>query len=282
MPCTPGAPSLKTWSFARGEFATGTTGFGFIMISPRDGVTADRDAIWCSSATYAGTTTTTAAAGVVAARTNSPYLASSFSANDTGSRYRVVSVGLRIRYSGTSLNRGGFVLSLHHPQHNDLNGLTYAQADGFNVAVRNRPKEDWITVLFCPVLSGDYDFVSTFPAAYRFMAHFIQAPGGTTATYEYEMFLNYEVNGQTIRGVTHSMQDPVGMAAVGNSLQGVQMVHTGQSAHTDSVLKRAVDSLASGVSEGSHPWVERGLKYVYDTAKKWTPLALEAMTSLLL
>lgn len=222
VPDYPSLPSRKMHVYSRGFVSTGTLGFGFIVFNPPRGVANDIDSIFYSDSTYAGAvTSSTAGAGVLAARCISDYTDASLAGTGTFARYRLVSAGIRVRYAGTELNRGGVAVGLQHPMHGTLVGLNFQQFDTHPLSERFRPGQSWATINFCPTLVGELDYSGSPPSTrgQYFLAWALQAPAaGTAAVFEYEVAANYEINGQDIRGMTASFADPTGMAVLSSTM----------------------------------------------------------------
>ena len=121
VPDFPSVPSRRLRVYSRGFFSTGTANVGYVCAAPPMASRADVDSVWYSSSSYAGTSfeVNTATPGVLSGRTNSDYNNAEFGPG-TLLRGRIVSSGLRIRYSATNLNRGGTVLGVITPNLNTL------------------------------------------------------------------------------------------------------------------------------------------------------------------
>lgn len=174
--------------------------------------------------------TGSAVTGVATQFSNSPYTNAQFGAGSANLQFRVVSAGLRIKYSGTSLAQGGTVFGLHQPNHETLQGyapstiMSFDEGEKFVVLDQQRSKANaWFTVLYRPVDPFDCEFSSqnglpdvslasggtTFP-----MGFIVVAPSTTPITFEYEAFANVEFTGAPARAKQLSWADPVGFAAV--------------------------------------------------------------------
>jgi len=214
--------SKKSRVWSKGTFATGTTGLGFIVVDPLSAAVSDLTSVYSSSSAYAGNfISAAAAAGVVAGTSNSEYVKAQIGANAAVAQCRVVSSGVRIRYIGTELNRGGQIVGLIEPTHDSLGGAVFADV---NAQERSRliPVLDrnWVTLTYFPVQKRESDFQTDVDPATRplpawFMAFAVNAASaGTPLTYEYEHFTNLEYTGRSVRGLTPSHVDYVGYSAV--------------------------------------------------------------------
>lgn len=253
LPCTPVIPSLKTEAFSKATVETGTAQVGFIQVDPLRMIASDTAAIWASNATFTGSQTETAGVGVVALTANSPYTNAQFTGEEGGLSFRVVSCGLRVRYIGTELNRGGELFAVSHPSHADINQMSLNEARALNTTKIYPVTKDWVTVLWCPVLPNDYSYTSAVPNARPVLAILYVAPSGTVGQLEYEAHVNYEVVGAPARGMTRSMADPIGFSAVQQALQGSQMSYhaTDQAAVQRSLIDSVEDTISNKMSSAA-------------------------------
>lgn len=143
FPLYPAPDSHKVTAFSRVEGAIGTAGVGFIAINPS--VANNLASYYVTSSAFTGTravilsANSTLTTGIVQGTHNGPYTAEQFIRNDNLAEPelagRVVAVGVRVTYTGTSLNESGLCVSLCHPTHGNLSGVVssslqaYSQAD---------------------------------------------------------------------------------------------------------------------------------------------------------
>ena len=118
VPSFPARPSFKVHSRINGTFSIGTAGVGYIGVAPC--VSNSQRCIYYTGSTFTGTTLMVSGTGVNAiTNTSNPYASGAFvpaSQATDAMTARIISVGLRIRYTGTELNRGGIVYGLVHPK----------------------------------------------------------------------------------------------------------------------------------------------------------------------
>lgn len=261
LTCTPVIPSLKQNVFIKGTFQTGTaSGFGFLMADPFAAVAGDINSLWTSTAATAVVVADIADANTQAAATNSAYTAAQISGQEGGIVYRVVSAGIRLRYTGTTLNQGGTIYSLSHPNHSDMNQSDIPEVRALNVSKNHSVDRDWISALWCPVLPNDYGYTNAIPGINIPFIHLISVPTGTSLSFEYEFQVNFELVGAPIRGMTPSHADAVGFAATQSALQGTGMVVAprGQQNHQSSLLGRIENNVLSEASHvGQYLWDHR-------------------------
>jgi hypothetical protein len=231
--CIPDFPALLTGrihTFAKGTFATSTNGLaggaGYIAISPDRGVANDANAgvINAPASSNSSLEFTANPALNTFIQTNSNYNTASFVAGNN-QQYRIVSAGLRIRYIGSELVRGGQVVGMHHPAHYSLQTYNIGTLDAYVESSRLPVTRDWISVVYHPVDTDDLDWkTSPFPVntpavtdSCYYMGFMIQAPDTTGAnplSFEYEMHFNYELSGPLVLNKEVSHVDPVGHGAV--------------------------------------------------------------------
>lgn len=224
--CIPDFPALmsgKQRVWARGTFSTSSNalagGFGYIIGDPKWASANDSASIVHNLP--ADPTTAIDFGTGAQGYTNSQYNFAMHGNN--GITRRVVSAGLRIRYTGSELIRGGRIVGLHHPNHNTINGGTQASLLAYKEAESLPIERDvWTTILYRPVEQSDYDFGSDFPAIGAtsqcfYMGFAIQAfdtTGANTQAFEYEFFVNFEFQGAVIVNKTPSHIDAAGHGAV--------------------------------------------------------------------
>jgi hypothetical protein len=224
--CVPTYPVSKTRKmrvFTRGTFSTSnTTGFGFVVADPQRGVCNDLNTVFASLASgVQANVDWTTAGNAAGANSNSDYAFAQLGEGNTQFNYKVVSCGLKIRYTGTELDRGGQLIGLQDQDHQSMYLRTLASIDGEETSRRFPVNRKWKRVLYRPLDSHDLDFQSavyTYTAAPTdvnfYMAFICQAPDpAVSLVFEWEYFSNYEIIGRNVRGLTDSHVDPVGAAA---------------------------------------------------------------------
>lgn len=232
IPCSvPNQPPLMTRPskyWARGTFSTspvaGANGFGFIAVSPFNGVANDGDFVFYNSQALALPLIDVTTAGqFTLANSNADYQVSEFSGL-TPKSARVVSCGLRIRNLTSALTRGGQCIGLAEPSHGTISTMTVTGMDAYQESARHGAKDlsQWIELLWRPVDTDDMDFNSTFfnpnvPNGVD-MGFILVAPAGAPQTYEFEAFGIYELQGQLVTGKSFSVADTKGYDAVANTL----------------------------------------------------------------
>lgn len=227
-------PSKKIRVLTRGNFSTGTQGWGYIVANPW-GNSNDTSIIGHTLATYSGAqiiqSPATVPAGTAAQlATKMPYAGSSFQINgsDPGVQARTVGFGLRIRYIGPVLAEGGQVISLRHPDNETLVGKTTEQVKNYATTSTFRVNRKWVYVYYRPTRPGEYEYSRDFNMAVGIseVAWSLGAviTGTTTATgvagpapFEFEFIQHVEFLGQ-IDNITRSHSDVNAMSSIRNAL----------------------------------------------------------------
>ena len=273
VPDFPSVPSRRLRVYSRGFFSTGTANIGFVCAAPPMASRADVDSVWYSSSSFAGTyfDTNTASVGAWSGRTNSDYSNADYGPG-TLLRGRIVSSGLRIRYSATNLNRGGTVLGLVTPNHNLLTSITFNVADNYECSARFTPSTKWQTLNYCPVTQEELMFDIYCGAAngttspFPYMGFIVQSPEPTIPiTFQFEYYSVLEVQGINARGLVPSLADPAGFAAVQTAAQMSMMrphEKTPEASakalveHAHQVASHTISGWVSNATSSALKWVE--------------------------
>lgn len=163
---------------------------------------------------YDGDVAPTTGPGTAAFQSNAPYPFTDWGSGVDQLTSRVVACGLRVRYIGTELNRGGQMIALADPSHSNMAGRTIVSLNG-ELETRKFPAtREWVTVLYKPFFRDELDFVTGTPHAF-ILGVVIQAPDASTPVeYEFEMYAIHEYEGRKVRGKSPSHSDPVGFSAI--------------------------------------------------------------------
>jgi len=234
-PCIPAGfalPSYKFKCFARGAFNTGTTGYGFCAVNMNLSSTGATVQTSTSTTVMTPTTALSLATNLVTATINSPFAASAFAASNGPLDVdgRLVGAALYVRFADTELNRGGDVLLMEEPLHNDVTTYSYNTAMNLDPTKRKDNLRDWQHVCISPKQAEELDYWDglangTVSANPQFAAGnnayvaavFVNTAGASRAM-EYEYYAWVEVLGGPPRGQTESYVDPVGFACIINAV----------------------------------------------------------------
>jgi len=220
-PCVPDnitLPSYKVSFFSRGSLGIGATGAGFITCCPYNGMAGDAVYGNVTTESYSGSGYEPAVSGVANYVSNSSFASTQFTLGG-GLRRRVVACGVRVRYVGPELTRGGRIIESRHPtNYNIVSGSTAA------MLLANRETEpvpvnrSWHYVMWKPAVPEDLAYETSPSATLGFclIALIIGAPVGTV--FEYDTIAHYEIIGDAVPNLTVSHNDPLGMAVLTQGL----------------------------------------------------------------
>lgn len=223
IPDYPATLSRKTITWAKGSMnPSTTTGFGFVALEPDYLITNDLVAVRSNDATYALNTIDFGAAGAVLSMGNSDYISTQVGPNNDQIQYRIVGAGLRLRYTGTSNNKGGVLRGFADPRHKTVQGRDNSSLDGEVTSKKFAADlKEWTCVCYRHMDSDDLDYQQAVPVfgllpnnpTFHMVAT-VAAPAGIAQSYDWEAFSHFEVIGRDVRGTSPSHCDPLGFAAV--------------------------------------------------------------------
>jgi hypothetical protein len=275
---------------------------GWVAINPRAFVTNDGEAVTYTSTTFTGSFGNAmfdnAAVGTFAANANAPYTKSDIGHADTSLCFRVVSCGIRIRYSGTALNQGGTIVALRDPTHDSLYQRTITEVQA-ELQARTLPvaRDKWTTLLYAPYAEADFklehgtshiiDLTSSLHNSW-FMGFVVQAPDPSVSLpFQLEAYAVIEVQGKNVRGQQVRHTDPVGLAAGIQAATFHQASNASVADRTVAFFKKAEETIVNGVSRvehiadatenviGSLTGIGSGLSRGYDVASRSIGLAAD-------
>jgi hypothetical protein len=232
MPCIPDlldAPSTKYRSVARGSLVVPATNSGFLLLNTHTAPANNAYSILNSNALYILVDqfpTTGVETGVTRSFFNqSPYSSAEIGVGAGNVQYRVVALGIRVRYIGTVLNRGGRIIPFRHPNNQPFTGYTLGDVMGYTNVHPSTVDDKWHAVNYMPVRATDYEYksvaISGVPATAGASAVgiLINPNGSTAVTYEWEAVMYTEWIGE-IPLTTPSHSDVPGMSAIRNLMEG--------------------------------------------------------------
>jgi len=231
-PCLPMGfplPSRKMKCFSRGTAGVGSSSaLGYVLLAPGVMAANDANSVWYTTSAWTGSVlSATPTTGLLGVASNSDYASASFAADQA--QYRLVSAGIRVKYRGTELNRGGSYCIMEHPDHQSLVGDSLSVLLAYDNCTRTRPPGDdeWISVVYSgpknpSELEYAYDtgnisaHVGGTVANNPCMVIFLE--GQADMTVDWECWANFEFIGSPVRGRTISHYDPVGAFSVSSAL----------------------------------------------------------------
>jgi len=229
-------PSSKIRLVLRNQLAIGTAGFGFALLYPyRTGFAdgAGNSSLFSSLATFPGTASTFSGAGVQqSAMTTAPYLIGNVGGNLQG--YRLAACGIRVRYTGTELNRGGRIVALFAPGSNDaLTSFGISNMLAFRTAKSWSVTRSWRELIWYPRTPEEYAYTPNLGTNY--FSDVSRSNAGTMLfgfegvvgnTFEVEVVSYVEYVGTTLNQ-TPSHSDINGFSALRNAIGEVDITAQG-------------------------------------------------------
>lgn len=263
IPSFPAVASQKTTGLLNGVCAVGTTGIGFIAVSPS--LAYDKPVAYCTTAASTlsdisivapFTGLTTPAVSALPYKYND--LVDGTAAAPSLVRGRIVSTALRARYIGTELNKGGRMVAYVSPDHSNLNGQTFEELAGRSEAIRLPVSREWTEVVLFSNKTDEmtypghnygstaaeealrsvypcsnYEYIegtSPYNGAAPIALMFSGVPGNE---FEYEVVVHCEYIGRpTAPQSTTSHCDMNGMSKVQNAASQTGLIRSGTSART--------------------------------------------------
>jgi len=213
-------PSKKVFLLQRGTFQTGTTGnIGYVVASSLGQVTNSGTSYWYSDSTYASTSlpaTSAATGNNLGEMLQAPYSVGQLA----GFQSRTVAMGVRIRYLGTELNRGGRIIPFLVNTTQTMQGASIAAILGRNEN-RSSPntRNKWHCVTYYPSQATDFNYTSNSGAITNStnMDIGIIADGcvaGSAFEYEIGAHIEYVSAGSAVDSLTASHTDLPGLSAI--------------------------------------------------------------------
>lgn len=219
--------SRKFKVFGRGSFATGTTGYGFILVSPPSMAANNAQFASCTAANSVGgaVTNPTGFTNVVnLGATNSDYPSAAYGAGIGLLSWKLVGCTVYVKYAGTELNRGGDMILVEDPSHGSLTAQSYNTCMSLDFTKRVSVINEWQSVSWTPADSLETDFSFVSPVNTNFPLGLYVNSAGASQPFDYEVYAWFEVVGSSARGATISFNDPVGFGAVSGAMNQFQQL----------------------------------------------------------
>jgi hypothetical protein len=254
-------PSKKGKFILRGTGSTGDNTFGYAIMNPfhvandlMESIEAGQNlgfgclAVTNGSAnvgnisTFAGLTTSN---GVTAyPLLKSPYALAAFdqspngtnNATTVGAQARVVGAGLRLRFTGTNLNKGGTAILVRREDGESIYGFSYDQLASRDNTIAKPLGDGWHEITYLPVQPHDYDYCrngalgaepingdplsvhATAIVDTRHATGILVRSAAPSQPFDWEYVVHVEFLGKLIDSVTKSHSDITGMSHVRNAI----------------------------------------------------------------
>jgi len=229
--CIPSMPSLpsETRKFIRrGTFTTGSADFGFIAMRP---VLANDTMypVLATRNTFGGTTLGDALiTGVVGQQLVTPYAGSMFGTSNGAHdvKWRPVAYGIRVRYIGKAVDRGGRLITYRDQNNGDLLGLNFNElASRQGATSQPITGNKWSTVCYSPADPEEMQFSHQIQPAHLTgygLTIACVAPRDTPLEMEFEVCMHVEIVGSKAYNVNMHFGDPNLASKAGDILVGIQ------------------------------------------------------------
>jgi hypothetical protein len=275
LPCIPDyitLPSNKVQVTARGTMVLGTAGVGYVLVDPYAGISNSGSVVGSNvsfpvlytDATYtfpnlnylpSGGTLPT---GVSGANTNSPFTITA--APLARSQVRLVGGGIRLKYSGTQLYKGG-TMALYRQQDNTsiASGATNSALLQAPLSAAAPVTRDWHSVTYNPASITDVSYQTFNPYngilgnSHYCLLIMVTGPAVNTIqqTFDFEYTAYFEQIGSNLQ-LSPSHSDPVGHGAIqtatANARLSVQPPAEQERSILTDIVKFAADNMSGMVN----------------------------------
>jgi hypothetical protein len=291
VPTAPPRPSQKVTLVATGNVVcSATTGYGMLLVHPC--ISSTRASItYSNSSTYAGgaalTRSNAAIAGLAGIVMNPVYVDAQLTAEgglgvgSTSISWRIVSMGIRMRYTGVAQNRAGTVYAISAPDNNDLSGETLQTMYSYPHKVRYNVQEhavyelvaygrntnelsfqncnqlwngsNWYPYSSSPGSYWDYGSGSAANSGGAVAAFLLECPTAAPGTFSFDVTMHLEYAGTPIGYLgTPSPADTQGISTVHSVAEQVSLSHS-TAPHTERSdhVNKAAQNFASSAGSAS-------------------------------
>jgi len=310
LPCIPDVitlPSYKLHVYARGTMVVGAQGVGYVLFDPftlvsntatSPGSTSSYPVIY-TGATYNSSTIDWQPSGgafptgVSGAVGNSVFGAPS-AALQSG-QMRLVGGGIRIRYSGNELYRGGSIIA--YRQQGNINIPTGSSTSNLldsPLSARAPVNRSWHQVNYLPdetlwleykSFGTTYDVTETGASHYSLLLAVtapIASASATQQTFDWEASCFYELIGSNLT-LTPSHSDPVGVGAIRAATSQSTLMTTSPAVEEKSILNQIMNTAWESVSGLASFAGSKALEYGSRVATKAATRAVtQGMAAMLL
>jgi len=247
IPVFPVVASQKIKCFVKNFMVTSSTnGQGFIIVRPHCLVTNDIDSVYATDNTFAGTTIAVAGTGINAAVSNSPFTSANYSADET--QFRLVSIGIRWKYSGTELDRGGMSFALVPPDHRSMFGMTVQDIMALDQVVTNTATREWNHLVWRSITPTELAYGATNPTTIQMAVWFTSPISGANYVPQhvyFEVFGIFEAAGRLARSADLVRPDDDGFQVAQAALAQTKAGFPDVRAHTATFMKDITSQLLS-------------------------------------
>lgn len=258
LPLPPSMPNQRLSTFVKATLTTGTGGYGFVAFNPDamifNDISEPNRPVWMNDSSWSGSTviapggspSTNNSHGYLS---NSPYSVTDIGTGDDMVQYRLVAAGLRVKYFGTELARGGLVVG-----YQNKSGITLAGTDISGLMTRDgvdacTPQDDkWYEITYAPPAwdTGSAHGYSFGSSSEWSMVIMVERPDTANIKFFVEAYAHFECIGGRARGKIPPTEDTVGANAVIAGMQTTSSSFADYAERLEKVYDGAVKFMAQG------------------------------------
>jgi hypothetical protein len=248
-------PSEKRSFIVRGTFHTGGSGSGYVGVNIPQAFGGDTPMVYMSTSGNTATAATTIDSGaytsVFLPIATVPWLQTSIG---SAREMRVVAVGIRARYLGTLLNRGGRFVTYRSPTNAPADGMSAASMTASPSSRIYPVGSEWVNVAWTPITSEDFEYGTQVPLFNQSKIVLYAESPVANQPYEWECVFFVESIGSSIAAPTRTDSDVVGFGAAQIIAQTDNYSFTGDGWSASTVVRgiaNAIRGASSFVSSNS-------------------------------
>jgi len=264
IPHAPMVSSQKVSAIVKGTAITNANGQTFISVAPIRAAAFDGNSVIVSDTAYAGTVFPSyGTANTTFFNSNSPYNLADLTYNNSQTfAARIVSTGLRTRYIGTELNKGGRVFSIDSEGHFPLDGRSLSEISEDPVSHEDTLNNEWRSVRRHTMYPQDFDYQkyhtgvaweytvgNTYSTDQNYSLGTIIQSAVINQPIEFEVHFHFEFFGFKTRDrEVPAASDPVGVSLIQHTMADLRLKMRNHP-KPPSTVTETVKSLASASSQ---------------------------------
>jgi len=282
LPVFPVLPSQSTYSTASGTFRTNSNGYGWIVLNP-GWFMSDAFVGWASNDPGASDSVAAfGAVGTTGITTNSVYKISDFDKGTGTKAFRLVSVGLRIRYVGTNLNKAGTCYCVQTTLLDSVVGYDVG-AIKQNQSWKTYPISNnvWHTQIRHIVIKDDEEWVLRNEGTLIYKSNnqlcrdmipniLMYVSCSPDQPLEYEIQCNYEIIGRSLNYQSIIHGDPIGAQHVIGAYNTLRYQDNTTKDHS---VRPTLEGSTNHTKSTILDYLKRGLGGAIEIGKKLAPIA---------
>jgi hypothetical protein len=203
LPSFPAFPSQKMRTFIRTTTKIGILGQGFVIA--RGSASNNASAMALTNVAYdgdVGSSFASTGTGIIVATSNSNYSTTDFGTD--GLQQRLVAMGVRVRYTGTELNRSGRISMCENPNHQAWVGQTFPEFRLYDNSTSDDFDRNWHMCTYQPINATEFSYGNSNYPEFSGQSHFLAIlySGRDGEDVEIELVQHHELIGSQARSKT--------------------------------------------------------------------------------